>query len=153
MWLISFIPESIIHICLILGILGIIVSVALNFLPFVAKYRAAIQIISSVIILIMSWFEGGFFVRDEYEVEALKTKVKIAELEKQVADSEKKAAETNAKVEIVYRDRVQVVKDVQVVVQEKIKDISLKIDSQCQITSETIDILNSAANPSKGVKR
>lgn len=153
MWLLTILPESIVHVLLGVGILGVILAVVLNFIPFVSKYRAAIQLISSAIILCTAWLEGGFAIQRAYEIEELKTKIKVAELEKQVAASEKKAAETNAKVEIVYRDRVQVVKDVQVVIQEKIKDVSLKIDSQCKITSESIDILNAAARPTKGSKK
>lgn len=145
MWLLTFISDEMANIFFGLGILGVIVSLALNFLPFVAKYRAAIQIISTVVLICTSWIIGGKSIQQEYEIKELETKVKIANLEKQVAESEKKASDINAKTEIVYRDRVQVVKDVQVVVQEKIKDVSINIDSKCKITPETIDILNSSA--------
>jgi hypothetical protein len=47
-------------------------------------------------------------------------------------------------------DKVRVVKETQVVIQEKIKTVEVKIDSQCKITSDTVDILNDAA---KGIKK
>ena len=55
----------------------------------------------------------------------------------------------NEKIVTVYKDKIKVVKETQVVVQEKIKTVEVKIDSQCKITDDTIDILNQAAGAKK----
>lgn len=153
MWLLNLIPDTLIHAILLLGILSVIISLALNFLPFVAKYRAAIQVIGAVLILIGSWLEGGRAIQREYDIKELETKVKIAELEKQIVESEKKAAEATAQIEYVYRDKVKVVKDVQVVVQEKIRDVAVRIDSECKLSTDVIDILNASAKNVKPEKK
>ena len=70
---------------------------------------------------------------------------KVADLEKQVKVSEEKSKETNVKIETVYKDRVKVVKETQVVIQEKIKEIEKRMDSQCVVDQEVITILNDAA--------
>lgn len=151
MWLLSLLPDTLIHAVLLLGILGVIISLALNVLPFVAKYRAAIQVIASILILIGAWLEGGRAMQIEYDIKEMEMKVKIAELEKQIAESEKKAIEATNQIEYVYRDKVKVVKDVQVVIQEKIRDVAVNIDSQCKLSSDVIDILNTSAKNVKPV--
>ena len=77
-------------------------------------------------------------------------RAKVAELESKVAIAEQKSKEANTQIQTVYVDRVKVVKEKQIVVQEKIKTVEVKIDSQCKITADTIDILNDAA---AGVKK
>ena len=39
-----------------------------------------------------------------------------------------------------------IVKDVQVVIQEKVKEVAAQIDAQCKVAPEAIDILNLAAD-------
>jgi hypothetical protein len=56
----------------------------------------------------------------------------------------------NTEIEIVYRDRVKVVKQDVVVIQEKIREVEKVIDKGCVIAPEAISILNEAAKPKKG---
>ena len=56
----------------------------------------------------------------------------------------------NTEIEIVYRDRVKVVKQDVVVIQEKIREVEKVIDKGCVIAPEAISILNEAAKSKKG---
>jgi hypothetical protein len=75
--------------------------------------------------------------------------VRVQELEAKVAAAEKAAAEANGKVETVYVDRVKVVKEIQYVTKTRIDRSAAKIDQNCVIGPEAIEILNQAA----GIKK
>ena len=75
-----------------------------------------------------------------------KWQARVDELETKVAAAEKAAAEANGRIETVYVDRVQVVKEVQYVVQNRIAKDAAKIDMTCRVDPEAIEILNQAAH-------
>ena len=70
--------------------------------------------------------------------------------EQQVKEAEAKSAVVNEKIITVYKDKIKVLHDVQVVYQERIKEVEKKIDAECKVAPEAIDILNDAA---KGAKK
>jgi hypothetical protein len=151
MWMLAFFPDAflawIINIILITGIIGFAASFffgyVVRWLPAIAPYHLLIQVISIVLLVAGVYFKGGYSVEMDW-------RAKVAELESKVAISEQKSKEANTQIQTVYVDRVKVVKEKQIVVQEKIKTVEVKIDSQCKITADTLDILNDAA---VGVKK
>jgi len=151
MWMLSFIPDAflawVVNIVLLAGIIGFAASFffgyVIRFLPALAPYRILVQVVSIILLVAGVYFKGGYSVEMEW-------REKVAKLEQQVKEAEAKSAVVNQKIVTVYKDRVKVVKETQVVVQEKIKTVEVKIDSQCKITADTIDILNDAA---KGAKK
>ena len=139
-----FIPNLPYHILTAVGILGILISFTLKAIPFIGRYFEPIRVLAFLITIVAAWFEGGIY----------KEKVYKAESELKVAEAEKLAAEATAKIEYVFLDRLQVVQDTKVVVQEKIRDVAVNIDSHCKIAPEVIDILNdSAKNKVSKVKK
>ena len=146
MWMLAFFPDVflawIINTILIVGIVGFVASFFFGFvvrwIPTIAPYHLLIQVISIVLLVGGVYFKGGYSVEMAW-------RERVAELEAKIAISEQKSKEVNEKIVTVYKDRVKVVKETQVVVQEKIKIVEVKIDSQCTITPDTIDILNQAA--------
>ena len=151
MWMLAFIPDAflawVINTILITGIVGFLASFffgyVVRWLPAIAPYHLLIQVVSIVLLVAGVYFKGGYSVEMDW-------RAKVAELESKVAISEQKSKEANTQIQTVYVDRVKVVKEKQIVVQEKIKTVEVKIDSQCKITADTIDILNDAA---AGVKK
>ena len=146
MWMLAFLPDAflvwIINTILIVGIVGFVASFffgyVVRWIPTIAPYHLLIQVISIVLLVAGVYFKGGYSVEMAW-------RERVAELEAKIAISEKKSKEVNEKIVTVYKDRVKVVKETQVVVQEKIKIVEVKIDSQCTITPDTVDILNQAA--------
>ncbi len=146
MWMLAFIPDAflawIINTILITGIIGFTASFffgyVVRWLPAIAPYHLLIQVVSIVLLVAGVYFKGGYSVEMAW-------RERVAELEAKVAISEQKSKEVNEKIVTVYKDRVKVVKETQVVIQEKIKTVEVKIDSQCKITADTVDILNQAA--------
>ena len=148
--MLSFVPDAflgfIIDTILIAGIISFTVSFFFGFivrwLPAIAPYHLIIQIVSIVLLVSGVYFKGGYSVEMNW-------RNKVAALEAQVAKAEQKSKEVNEKIVTVYKDKVKVVKETQIVVQEKIKTAEVMIDSQCKITADTVDILNQAAGGNK----
>lgn len=146
MWMLSLIPDAmlawVVNTILIAGVVGFAASFFFGFvvrwLPAIAPYHLLIQIISIVLLVSGVYFKGGYSVEQSW-------RARTAELEAKVAVAEQKSKEVNQEIKTVYVDRVKVVKETQVVIQEKIKNVEVKIDSQCKVVPEAILILNEAA--------
>jgi hypothetical protein len=149
--MLAFIPDAflawIINTILITGIIGFAASFffgyVVRWLPAIAPYHLLIQVVSIVLLVAGVYFKGGYSVEMDW-------RAKVAELESKVAISEQKSKEANTQIQTVYVDRVKVVKEKQIVIQEKLKTVEVKIDSNCKVVPEAIDILNEAA---VGVKK
>jgi hypothetical protein len=151
MFLLNFIPDAfllwVVNAILIAGIIGTVVAFFFGFfvryLPWITPYRMLLQIVALVLLIAGVYFKGGVGVEMSW-------RARVAEMEAKVAKSEADSKTANETIKTVYVDKVRVVKETQVVIQEKIKTVEVKIDSQCKITSDTVDILNDAA---KGIKK
>ena len=69
----------------------------------------------------------------------------VAKMEAKVAESEAKSKKVNKVIQKVYVDRVKVIKQDVVVIQEKIKEVSNTIDKDCKVPAEAVKLLNQAA--------
>lgn len=135
LWFFGVIPELLVHLVLLAGVAGLILS---YFMPEYDPRKTLVKIVSTILFVVGVYFEGGLSVKKEY-------KQKEREWAAKVNTAEKKSQKVITEVKEIYLDKIKVVKEVQVVVQEKIRDIAVNIDSKCQITSETVDIHNQAA--------
>ena len=143
MWLLSWVPNFVFHLILVIGIISTVVSFTLLSLPFINKYQLPLKIASILILVAGVWFNGAIVRDQDYAI-------RIANLEKQLAEAQRDSAVANARIETVYVDKVQRVKDVQVVIQERIRDVAVNIDENCKITTDTVNIINDAAkNPNR----
>jgi hypothetical protein len=146
-WMISWLPDSFllyaVNILLVVGAVSAFLSFfiihrVVRWFPAIAPYHLIIQIISAVLLV------GGLYFKGGYGVEMM-WRERVAELEEKVKVSEEKAKEANAQVVVQYRDRVKVVTDTKVVIQEKIKEVEKIVDGQCKVAPEAISIHNDAA--------
>ena len=151
MWLLHFFPDSLlawfVNTVLILGIVGFGVSFffgyVVRYVPQIMPYRMIIQIVSIILLVAGVYFKGG-------QAAEIQWRERVRELEAKVAIAEQQSKEANEQLSEKVKDKVKIVKETQVVIQEKIKTVQVQIDSQCKITAETVDLLNEAA---KGVKK
>ena len=149
MWLLSFVPDTLIqwvvNLVLISGLVGVVITTLFKFFikyfPWLIPYRTLLQIISLLLLVAGVYFKGGIGVEMEW-----RERVRIAEEKVKIA--EEKAKQKNVEIQKVYVDRVKVVKEQEVVVQEKIKEVEKIIDAECKINKDVLDIHNEAAkNP------
>lgn len=142
MWMLSFVPDSLLHLVVIsilftgLGIYAL--SFLTRFIPPLIPYSGIVRIVGTVLVVCGIYFFGSYSTEMSW-------RNKVAELEEKVKISEQKSKDANVKIETVYKDKVRVVKEIQVVIQERIKEVEKRIDSQCTVDPEVIKILNDAA--------
>jgi hypothetical protein len=122
----------------LLGLGGLLASIVFKFVPFISQYTLPIKVVSIIVLVFGVYMEGGVSNQQMWEA-------KVAELEAKVKVSEEQSKTANAKIQTVYRDKIQIVKETQVVIQERIKEVEKLIDSQCVVDVEVIKILNDAA--------
>lgn len=150
MWLLHFFPDSLlawfVNLTLFLGVVGFAASFFFGYvarvLPQLIPYRMILQIASIVLLVAGVYFKGG-------QASEMQWRERVRELEAKVAVAEQQSKEANTALEAKTKEKVQVIREKQIVVQEKIKTVQVQIDSQCKITTQTLDILNDAA---KGIK-
>lgn len=150
MFLLQLLPDAflsfIVNGILIAGILGFAVSFffgyAAHYVPQIIPYRMAIQVASIIVLVLGVYLKGGMATEMTW-------RERVRELEAKVAIAEQQSKDANAELESKINDKVRVVKETQVVIQERIKTVQVNIDSQCKVTTDTVDILNKAAGSNK----
>lgn len=142
MWLLHLLPTSlilwIVNIAMIAGLTGILVSFFIKFIPFINIYRTPIQIISIIVFCSGVYWYGGYSTEMIWRDE-------VAKMEEKVKESEEKSKKVNKVIQKVYVDRVKIVKQDVVVIQEKIREVSNVIDKDCKVSPEAVNLLNQAA--------
>jgi Zn-dependent protease with chaperone function len=141
LWMLTFVPDWIYQAILILGVLAVFAAYFLKFIPVVSAYSRALKITGIILTLIGVWFNG------QMSADA-KWRAKVADFEVRIAESERQAAEATGRIETVYVDRVQVVRDTQYIIQGQIREYSADLDANCQISPRAVEILNEAARNS-----
>lgn len=149
MFLLMMIPDAllawVVNTILIAGIIGFGVSFffgyVVRWLPAIAPYHLLIQVISIVLLVSGVYFKGGYSVEMAW-------RSRVAEMEAKVAIAEQQSKDANEKIKTVVVEKIKIVKDTKVVIQEKLKTVEVKIDANCKVVPDAINILNeSASNP------
>jgi len=152
--MLTFVPDNflfyVINIILIAGAIGTFLSFfvihrIVRWFPAIAPYHLILQIISIVVLVAGVYFKGGYGVEMMWRERA-------AELEAKVKIAEEQAKVVNETIVVEYRDRVKVVTDTKIVIQEKIKEVEKIVDGQCKVAPEAIVIHNQAAKLPKDSK-
>ena len=137
-WMFSIIPDAILNwvywAIIALGLTGVFAGWFGKFIPIYGRYVEYLKPVGIVLLVLGVWLRGG------YDTE-LAWRAKVAEAEAKVV-----AAEA---IQTEYRDKVKTVKEVQIVVQERIVKEAAKMDAECKVDAEAISILNQAAGGKK----
>ena len=91
MWIINWLPEFIVHLIFLAGIIGTIAGFVLGFIPFISKYKLPIQIISLLLLSLGVYLEGGL-------AEKAKWELRVKEMEAKVAEAQAKGAVLNTEI-------------------------------------------------------
>jgi translation elongation factor EF-Tu-like GTPase len=91
MWLMNFLPNWIFHAILLAGVLGLVASFVLKFIPFISTYAFPIQVVSILLVVTGVWFEGAISNQAAWEA-------RVKEMEAKVADAEAKSSEANVQI-------------------------------------------------------
>lgn len=143
MWILDWLPDFVFHLVLVVGVLALIAGYLLTSIPFIGTNAKTIQIAGILLTVVGVWFSGGM-------ANEAKWQARVHELEAKVAESEKQSAIANSQIDNAANKRIQQVKEVQYIVQERLRTDAANIDAQCKLTPSVVELLNAAA---QGVKK
>lgn len=147
MWLLHFLPDSLLHFVvntvLLTGVVGsllffVVLNRLLRFAPALAPYYRMGQAVSATLLVAGVYFSGGTAAEDAW-------RERVREMEARVTVAEQAAAEANQKLEQKVEQKVKVVRERGRTVTQYIQTEIVKRDNQCQIPQEFVRAHNMAA--------
>ena len=139
LWLLNSWMVYIVHAALIVGVAGTFFSYVLYRTPFVWQYAAAIKAIALPLLIVSIFFEGYFFASKSWMEETKK-------FEEKVNVAEEQSKEVNVKLDTALKEKNQIVQKQKIVIQERIREVQVKVNAECKVSPEAIKILNDAAS-------
>jgi hypothetical protein len=137
-WILTFVPELVIHLVLVIGLIGLFVAAFVQAVPFINQYKFPIQIIALILCLTGVYFEGALGYKNSVAIE-------VAELKQKLAEAEAKGAKVNTEiVEKIVKD-TQVIRQKGQTITEYVDREVVKHDQDCTIPKEVINAHNAAA--------
>ena len=137
MWMLALLPDWIWYILAIAGAVAV-------YAPFISR-SLSIKASGTVALLLSIWMIGG--ISNEAKWQA-----KVSEMEAKVAKAEEESKDANEALAKKGKDKVKIVRQVQVVIKERIKTVEKRIDADCKVDPEAISIINDAAKNVGGKK-
>jgi low affinity Fe/Cu permease len=163
-WILGLLPDWFWTVVLIAGVLGILASWVLKFVPFVSTYRLPIQVGSILALLVGVYFQGVIANEEKWKNE-------IAALQEKVNEAAVKSNETNVVVQEKIVEKTKIVKEKgQEIIKyidkwntkEIIKEVEgperirreevIKYIENCPVPKEMIDIHNQATELNKAAE-
>ena len=148
MWIINWLPDWIFYAIFFVGLLGLLATYVMKFIPFVYVYRTPIQAISILAIAIGTYMSGAISNEEAWQA-------RVNEMEAKVAAAEVQSVKENIKIVEKVVIKTQIVRArgqdiIQYVDREVIKyDTKFAPGGECEIPKEFIKALNDAAKAPK----
>jgi len=144
MWILQWLPDWIFYGIFFAGLLGLLATYVMEFIPFVGSYRTPIQAISILAIVIGTYMFGAISNEESWQA-------KVKEMELKVAAAEIKSSKENIKiVEKVVKKTEYITRRGQDVIQYVDREV-VKYDTKftpggvCELPNEFIKAINTAA--------
>ena len=148
MWILSWLPNWIFYGIFFAGLLGLLATYVMKFIPFVYVYRTPIQAISVLAIAIGTYMSGAISNEEAWQarVKEMEAKVAAAEIESQ-KENVKIVEKIVKKTEYITRKGQDII---QYVDREVVKyDTKFAPSGVCELPKEFIKGLNDAAEAPK----
>jgi hypothetical protein len=145
-WVWSLIPTSVIswivNCIIIAGLSGVVAGWLGKWIPFYGNYVRFLKPIGVILLVIGVYMKGSYANESAHRAE----QERLQELVKQ---SEEKSKQVNTDLIQAVKDKEEAAKNQKIIIQERIKVVKQKIDADCKIDVEAIDILNDSAKTPK----
>ena len=138
LWLLNSWISYIVHAALVAGVIGTFFGSIVTRIPIINSYGAIVKTIALPLLIVAIFAEGYLFASKSWIEEAKK-------FEEKVKVAEQKSKEANDKLGQALTDKNNSVKQQQIVIQEKIKEVQVKVNAECKISPDVVKILNDAA--------
>ena len=148
MWILHFLPESLILFVTTLLLLAGIVTTTISFLPVLAQYRTPTQVLGIALLVAGVYLRGGLSIEMEW-------RERVAEMEQKVAEAQAESQKVNETVKTRVVTKTQVIRTrgqdiVKYVDREVIKyDTKFAPGGQCELPREFVKAINDAAEAPK----
>lgn len=129
----NLIPEYIVHLWLIAGI---VIYIGYKFIPLALKYKLVAKIVGLVLIITGIYLQGMLAISRDY-------REKAAEFQHKIELANIKSNNINESIKYVYKDKVSKSKEKSITIQENIKNNAREINRNCIITPEINRLHNS----------
>lgn len=143
MWILNWLPDFAFHLILVAGVLALVAGYFLSNIPVIGANAKTIQVAGILLTVVGVWFEGGMS-RDSYYQE------KIVALQAKIAKAEVASAEANAKLSDQLAKNQILIKESAVFNRQRLGQQAQKLNQQCTINQNVIDIINDAAKNRQG---
>ena len=146
MWLLNWLPDSLLHLVvmgtMLSGIVLYVLGIFISFVPPALPYKEPIKFFAIVLLV------AGVYAYGSYDNE-MSWRAKEADLKAKIAVSEAQAKTANEALaaEIARRDKI--IKDSQAAIKARIQKEAEQIDANCIVSDNAISILNDAARSKK----
>ena len=138
MWILQWLPDWIFYAIFFAGLLGLLATYIMKFIPFVYVYRTPIQAVSVLLIALGTYMSGAISNEEVW-------KARIVEMEQKAIDAQLDSVKENVKIVEKVVNKVQVVKTRgQDIIKYVDKEI-VKYDNTCVIPKEFTKAHNDAA--------
>ncbi len=148
MWILKWLPDWIFYAIFFIGLLGIIASFVMKFIPFVYVYRTPIQVISVILVAIGTYMSGAISNEEAWQA-------RVKEMEAKVEAAAVESAQENVKIVEKVVKKTEYIKTrgqdiVKFIDKEIVKyDTKFLPGGQCEIPKEFIEAHNRAAEAPK----
>ena len=148
MWILHFLPESLILFVTTSLLLAGIVTTTISFLPVLAQYRTPTQVLGIALLVAGVYLRGGLGIEMEW-------RERVAEMEQKVAEAQAESQKVNETVKTRVVTKTQVIRTrgenvVKYVDREVIKyDTKFATGGQCELPREFVKAINDAAEAPK----
>ena len=148
MWILQWLPDWIFYGIFFAGLLGLLATYVMKFIPFVYVYRTPIQAISILAIAIGTYMSGAISNEEAWQA-------RVKEMEAKVAAAEVQSVKENIKiVEKVVKKTEYITRRGQDIIQYVDKEVTKYDDrfrpgGQCELPKEFIKAINNAAEAPK----
>jgi len=148
MWILHFLPESLILFVTTALLLAGIVTTTISFLPLLAQYRTPTQVLGIALLVAGVYFRGGLSIEMEW-------RERVAKMEQKVAEAKAESQKVNETVKTRVVTKTQVIRTrgediVKYVDREVIKyDTKFAPGAQCELPREFVKAINDAAEAPK----
>jgi hypothetical protein len=148
MWILQWLPNWIFYVIFFAGLLGLLATYVMKFIPLVYVYRTPIQAVSVVLIALGTYMSGAISNEESWQA-------RVKEMEEKVAASEIQSKEENIKIVEKVVNKTQIIKTrgddiVKYVDREVVKyDTKFAPGGVCEIPKEFIKAHNDAAEAPK----
>jgi hypothetical protein len=148
MWILQWLPNWIFYGIFFAGLLGLLATYVMKFIPFVYVYRTPIQAISILAIVIGTYMSGAISNEESWQA-------KVNELQEKVAAAEIESQKENVKVvEKIVKKTEYITRRGQDIIQYVDKEVTkyderFRPGGQCELPKEFIKAINNAAEAPK----